>query len=155
MSKQWLRMQKQKSRLIGIDYGLARIGLAISDENKIIASPLSVIKAEKKLENTSKKIAEELKRLEEEYGCHFSEIVVGLPLHMSGRVGMLADEVKEFVKLLQELTTSSIVTWDERLTSAQAERYLKESGMTRKKKAKLVDKVAAAIILQCYLDAKI
>ncbi len=143
-----------KSRTIGIDFGLARIGIAISDEMHIIASPLHTIKAEKKSEKTVLKVISEIERYKTEYGSEIDTIVIGLPLMMDGSVGHIADEVKHFVELLKLQTDIPIVTWDERLTTVQAERSLRETQMTRKKRSKVVDAVAAVIILQNYLDAK-
>lgn len=139
-------------RLIGIDYGMSRLGLALSDERQIIAMPLKTITAEKKAEQTVAKILAVLKELQQTHACEIEEIIVGLPLMMSGRKGFLADEVKHFVQLLSQSTTIPIITWDERLSTVQAERALRESQMTRKKRSKVVDIVSAAIILQSYLD---
>ncbi len=141
------------TRIIGIDYGIARLGLACSDETKIIALPLMVMQAEKKAEKTVQKLLKELERHTQEKGYAIEAIVIGLPLLMSGKVGLSADEVKNFVALLQKATTIPIVTWDERLTSVQAERSLRESSMTRKRRTQYVDSVAAVIILQNYLDS--
>ena len=141
-------------RIIGIDFGLVRLGIAYSDERQILASPLKVLTAEKKSEGTISKLIQELRKHEVEYGYEISEIVVGLPLLMSGKMGLLADEVKHFVLLLQQAIPVPIVTWDERLTSVQAERSLKEAGLSRKRRSKVVDTVAAIIILQNYLDRK-
>jgi putative holliday junction resolvase len=142
-------------RLVGIDFGMSRLGLAVSDEKQIIATPLQTIQAEKKTELTVAKILEILSQLEKTHHCEIEEVIVGLPLMMSGRTGFLADEVKHFVNLLSKSTAIPIRTWDERLSTVQAERSLRESGMTRKKRAKVVDTVSAAIILQSYLDHKI
>ncbi len=139
--------------MIGIDYGLARIGVALSDERKIIASPLSTFTTTKKLENTAKKFAEELRRLETEYQCYLSKLLIGLPLHMSGKASMLADEVKVFAELLTKEFPITIVFWDERLSTMQATRMLRDGGLTRLRQSKIVDKVTAAIILQSYLDS--
>ena len=73
---------------------------------------------------------------------------------MSGKVGFLADEVKHFIEFLKKATAVPVVTWDERLTTVQAERSLRESSLSRKKRTQFVDTVAAVIILQNYLDHK-
>lgn len=140
-------------RIVAIDYGLKRIGLSISDERKIIALSLKTILAEKKIESTAVKMAKELEALQKNYKCAIEEVIVGLPLLMSGKMGFLADEVKHFVELLAKHTTIPIKLWDERLTSVQAERSIREGGINRKKSSKLVDSVAAIIILQSYLDS--
>ena len=142
------------SRIVGIDYGMARIGVSLSDERKIIATPLATIKAEKLARRSATKVLREILAHQEANHYVIEEIVIGLPLLLSGKSGLLADEVKHFVELLRKLTTIPIVTWDERLTSVQAERSLRESNMTRKKRAQVIDAVAAVIILQSYLDHK-
>jgi putative Holliday junction resolvase len=141
-------------RLVGIDYGMSRLGLALSDERQIIATPFQTVQAEKKSEQTIAKILAVLTKLQETYACEIEEIVVGMPFMMSGRKGFLADEVKHFVDLLSQSTPIPIRLWDERLSTVQAERSLRESQMTRKKRSKVVDIVSAAIILQSYLDHK-
>lgn len=145
---------KHVSRILGIDYGMARLGLAISDERKLIATPLETFVAEKKTEQTAKKLAEWILNLEKTKACKIEEIVIGLPLMMSGRVGLSADEVKHFVSLLSEILPIPIHLWDERLTTVQADRSLREGNFSRKKRSKMVDTVSAAIILQNFLDLK-
>lgn len=145
-------LKKSATRIVGVDYGIARIGISLSDETKTIASPLTTLKAEKKSEETAVKF---LRTLEEHSLLHhytIEAIVVGLPLMMSGKVGFLADEVKFFIGLLKQKTNIPIYPWDERLTTVQAERSLRESSLTRKRRAKIIDSVAAVIILQNYLD---
>jgi len=142
------------TRIVGLDYGLARIGFAFSDEMKIISSPGRTIQSEKKLEETAKKIASELKTFEEEKNCLVETLVIGIPLRMNGGVGMQADEVKALADILQSLISAEIVLWDERLTTVQAERSLREEKMSRKKRSKVVDNVAAMLILQSYLDQR-
>lgn len=142
------------TRIIGIDFGLKRIGIAISDENKMIASPLITITCEKKSDETVKKLIEELERHQEANHYEIEKIVIGLPLMMSGKVGLLADEVHHFIALLKTHLLIPIESWDERLTTVQAERLLRESKMTRKKRSQYIDKVAAVIILQNYLQYK-
>lgn len=145
------RVHKAK-RILGIDFGLARIGLALSDERQTIALTVGRIDASKKMDVTVNIVIAALQKTEKDYNCIIPEIVVGFPLMMNGTVGFLADEVKHFAKLLGELTGLPIIFWDERLTSVQAERALKEGGMSRKKRTKHVDNVAAMLILQNYLD---
>jgi putative holliday junction resolvase len=141
-------------RVLGVDYGLKRIGLSISDERQIIASPLEVMEAEKKNGKTVVKLVNLIAEFEIRYQCEIEEVVIGLPLMMSGKHGFLADEVKHFVDLLEAASPIPIRLWDERLSTVQAERALRESEMTRKKRSKVVDRVSAAIILQSYLDKK-
>lgn len=146
--------QNKLKRLVGIDFGMSRLGIAISDERQIIATPFETIQAEKKTEQTILLILNLLTQIQQTHRCEIEEIVVGLPLMMSGRKGLQADEVKHFVELLSKATPIPVRTWDERLTTVQAERSLRESQMTRKKRSKVVDIVSAAIILQSYLDYK-
>jgi putative Holliday junction resolvase len=142
------------TRIIGIDFGMARIGLAISDERKIIATPLMILTAEKKSEETVFKLLQELQKHQDSQHYTLELIVVGMPLMMSGKKGFLADEVQHFVDLLKKETPIPVITWDERLTTVQAERSMREGHMTRKQRSKVVDTVAAVIILQNYLDHK-
>ncbi len=137
-----------RSRYAAIDFGLARIGLAVSDEMKIIASSLGLVEAERTTALSVKKVVEKL-------SCYNLEvIIVGLPLHMNGKKGFLADEVMHFISLLKELVKCEVIPWDERLSTLQAERSLKEGNMSRKKRSKVIDGVAAALLLQNFLDAK-
>lgn len=142
------------TRIVGLDYGSARIGVAISDELKIIAKPLMTVRTEKKSELTVAKLLAELQKDGETNRYTLDQIVIGLPLMMSGKVGMQADEVKHFVELLKKLTDVPIITWDERLTTVQADRALREGNMSRKKRSQVVDEVAAVIMLQSYLDSR-
>lgn len=141
-------------RIIGIDYGLSRLGLSVSDEQHIIATPLTTFIAEKRCEATVIKLIAELNRHSELHRYIIQEIVVGLPLLMNGKKGFFADEVLHFMELLRNHIDVPIISWDERLSSVQADRSLRESNMTRKKRSKSVDSVAAIIILQNYLDSK-
>jgi putative holliday junction resolvase len=148
------QVKPKPGRIVGVDYGLARLGIALSDERKIIANSLKTLVAEKKAEFTAQKFLQELNAHAETHGYMVEEIVIGMPLMMSGKKGMLADEVIHFVSLLKELVSIPIVTWDERLSSVQADRSLREGNFSRKKRSKMVDGVAATIILQSYLDHK-
>lgn len=147
-------MKPKAGRIAALDYGMARIGFAVSDEQKIIATPIAVIKTEKSSEKTIAKVLHELTQHQEKYHYTIEEIVIGLPLLLSGKKGLLADEVKHFADLLAQSTSIPLVLWDERLTTVQAERSMRESSMTRKKRAQIVDTVAAVILLQSYLDHK-
>lgn len=147
------KSQKPKAtRTLGIDFGMARIGVALSDESKMIAAPLFILKVETKTEQTVAKLLSQLKSHQEVNRYEIDAIVIGMPLLMSGKTGFLADEVRNFVDHLKKATDTPIILWDERLTSVQAERAMRESNMTRKKRAQIVDTVAAVIILQNYLD---
>lgn len=143
-----------RKRIVGIDYGIARIGLAISDERFIIAMPAGTLICEHKIDLTLAKLVNELNGLQEKHHCEITEIVIGIPLRLDGKMGLMADEVKHFAELLQKSVKSMVITWDERLSSIQAERALREKQMNRKKRSKVIDTVSAAIILQSYLDSK-
>ncbi|MGA8163433.1 MAG: Holliday junction resolvase RuvX [Waddliaceae bacterium] len=141
-------------KIVGIDYGMVRIGLALSDELKIIANPLFTMESEKKLDKTVEKLLEKLDKHQVDHHYQIDAIVVGMPLMMNGKIGLLADEVNHFIEALKQKITIPIMTWDERLTSVQAERFLLKTEMSRKKRSKVVDVVSAMIILQMYLDYK-
>ncbi|MBS0624387.1 MAG: Holliday junction resolvase RuvX [Verrucomicrobia bacterium] len=136
------------TRILAVDYGLKRLGLALSDERRILATALETLLVGKNTEETARLLIEKARQ------CQACEIVIGLPLHLSGRTSFLADEVKHFVSILSNLTSLPIHLWDERLTSAEAERTLKLGGVNRKKRSGLVDSLSAVILLQSYLDAK-
>lgn len=140
------------SRVLGLDYGLARIGLALSDERKVIASSLKNLQTAKKLECTVDLIIQEIHSISEKMHCKIEKLIIGNPLRMSGKQSMLSDEVQLLKESLEKVLTVPIILWDERLSTVQATRCLKESTLTRKRRSKLVDGVTAAIILQSYLD---
>lgn len=142
------------TRLLSVDYGLVRIGLALSDESKTIALPLSVLKAEKKMEKTAEALIAFIEGIEKERNCLIDKVVVGLPLRMNGAPSMMADEVTEWAGLLRQKNTRLVVLWDERLTSVQADRALREAQFNRKKRAQHVDVTASVLLLQSYLDAQ-
>jgi putative Holliday junction resolvase len=134
-----------KKRVASIDFGLKRLGVAISDESQTIATSLGVVLAGKTSSETIKNVLDKLKPYSLE------RIILGNPIHMNGQIGFLADEVKHFQILLQQSVTCEVTLFDERLSSVQAERALKEGGMRRKKRAQVIDAVSAVILLQCYL----
>ena len=146
-------MIEKRRRTLALDLGRARIGMAISDERKIIASPLETISAGKTCELSVQVIAKEIAKMEGQ-GYFIDEVVVGLPLKMSGDSGTMAEEAKKFAALLKLAVPCAVVVWDERLTTVQAERSMREGNMRRKKRAKSIDSVTAVIILQSYLDTK-
>lgn len=129
-------------RILGIDYGEKRIGVAVSDPLGIIAQGIAVIGN-----------VEELGKIIGQYE-KIDEIVVGLPKRMSGEIGIQAQKVLEFVEQLKALYPIPVTTWDERLTTAAAERTLISAGLSREKRKKVIDRSAAAYILQSYLDCK-
>jgi putative holliday junction resolvase len=138
-------------KILAIDYGTVRIGLAISDISKKIAFPLKNIVA-KKASNISvlTKLLDEIAQLTPEIDA----IVVGLPLRLNGKDSRMTIEVRLFADMLKEKTKLPLIMWDERLTSSYANTCMKEGMVKRKQRNKLCDPLAAAIFLQNYLDAK-
>lgn len=133
-------------RFMGLDVGDKTIGVAISDEQGIIANPFKVIP---RTASVKKDIAE-VRKLAEEFGVQ--RIVVGMPYMMDGSVGIQAEKVQEFVEQLRRRIRVSVETWDERLTTMEVERLLISADQSRARRKKVVDKMAAAIILQSYMD---
>jgi putative Holliday junction resolvase len=134
-------------RILAIDHGTKRMGIAISDELQMIAQPVEFIPAEPFAE-----FLERLKELLREKEVEL--IVVGMPRNMDGSYGPAALKVQDFVAVLRNAVTVPIRTWDERLTSVQANRFLLEGNVRREKRKEKVDKMAAAILLQSYLDGQ-
>jgi len=132
-------------RILAIDHGTVRIGLALSDELGMIAQPLEFVLAE-----PFDKFLARLKVIIQEKQVEL--LLVGMPRNMDGSYGPAALKVQEFVAVLNGAVTIPIKLWDERLTSAQANRYLTEANVRRDKRKEKVDKTAAAILLQSYLD---
>ena len=133
-------------RILAIDYGTKRIGIAVSDELKVIAQPLEYIPAEP-FAGFLKRLLELLEQREVEL------VLVGMPRNMDGTYGPAALKTRDFVETLRIAISVPIKTWDERLTSAQANRLLIAGGVRRQKRKEKVDKTAAAILLQSYLDS--
>lgn len=134
-------------RILGLDHGTRRIGVAASDETKTIATPLEYIPAE-----PMDKVIERLQQLIREKDVDL--ILIGMPRNMDGTYGPATEKVKEFIAALQPHITTPVKTWDERLTSAQANRVLLEGNVRRDKRKENVDKMAAALLLQSYLDSR-
>jgi len=134
-------------RVLALDHGTKRIGVAISDELKMIAQPLEFISTEPF--NAFLARFQQLLRDKE-----IDLIIVGMPRNMDGSYGPAALKVQEFVAALKGAVTTPIVTWDERLTSVQANRLLIQGNVRREKRKEKVDKMAAAILLQSYLDSR-
>ena len=132
-------------RILALDHGTKRIGVAVSDETKTIAQPLGYILAEPFADFLAR-----LRQLIQEKEVEL--ILVGLPRNMDGSYGPAAEKVQTFVAALGGAITVPIKMWDERLTSAQANRVLIQGGARRAKRKEKVDQTAAAILLQSYLD---
>jgi len=137
-------MHSMLGRVLGIDFGAKRIGLARSDPSKIIASPIKTVLAAKSLELTVDLILKELDEVE--------TIVVGLPLLLSGKDSTTTELVRRFAALLEAKSKLPIILWDERLTTTQVEKILKSDNMRRKKRTQHLDTMSATLILQNYLD---
>jgi putative Holliday junction resolvase len=133
-------------RVLAIDHGTKRIGLAISDELGVIANPLEFVPAE-----PFAGFIERLREIIREK--HVELLLVGMPRNMDGSFGPAALKVEEFIAVLQSAVAIPIKSWDERLTTAQANRLLIQGGVRRDKRKEKVDKMAAAILLQSYLDS--
>jgi putative holliday junction resolvase len=135
-------------RIMGLDYGSVTVGVAISDELLLTAQGIEVIrrKQENKLRQTLARIEELIK----EY--HVEKIILGYPKHLNNTIGERAVKSEEFAEMLRRRTNLEVILWDERLTTVAAHQVLSESGLNDKKKAMVVDKLAAVLILQGYLD---
>jgi putative holliday junction resolvase len=130
-------------RLLGLDIGGRRIGVAISDEMGTIASPIAMIER-------SADVAADLRALAARYGA--TRLIAGLPVGMSGREGPQAGEVRAYTDALAADVGLPVEYWDERLSTSIAEKHLIASGTRRARRKQQVDAVAAAVILQGYLD---
>ena len=136
-------------RIMGLDYGSVTVGVAISDSMLVTAQPVEVIKrkSENKLRQTLARISELVK----EYDV--GRIVLGYPKNMNNSEGERVHRTKEFMEKLIARTEIEVVLWDERLSTVSAVEALKESGVRREHRKMYVDKIAAALILQGYLDS--
>jgi putative Holliday junction resolvase len=136
-----------QGRVLALDLGKRRIGLALSDELGVTAQGLET------LERTN--IRTDLARLSELVSQrNVTTILIGNPLHMSGHEGRQAAHAREFGARLQAATGLPVEFWDERLTTVEAQRVLRQSGISIEKRAKAVDRLAAVILLESYLDSR-
>ena len=134
-----------KQRILGVDFGRARIGVAVSDELGMLAHPVETVPATNG--NPVTRIAEIAR--EKNAGC----IVVGIPRHMNGDMGASAEEALAFAEKLRRAADCTVVTQDERLSTVAANRALQSSGQKTRHTRAIVDQVAAQMILQTYLDS--
>ena len=136
-------------RILGLDYGSVTVGVAVSDALRVTAQPLETItrKDENKLRQTCARIEQLIAEYEVE------SIVLGYPNKMNDSVGERAKKTEEFKAMLERRTGLPVTLWDERLTTVAAERVLMESGVRRENRKAVIDQVAAALILQGYLDS--
>lgn len=132
-------------RILGLDVGSKTIGVAISDPLGFTAQGITTIRRVKKEVDI-----EEVKKLCVEYSVE--SIVIGLPKNMNGSVGESGERMLEFCEVIREATGIKVETWDERLTTVAAHKSMIEADLSRGKRKKIVDKIAATLILQGYLD---
>jgi putative holliday junction resolvase len=133
------------NRVLGIDLGQVRTGIAVSDELRMLAHPLETITG-----SSPAKVARRVQQIaaEKDVDC----IVVGLPRNMNGTLGPAAETAQKFVDTLRSLVGCELVTWDERLSTVAAERALHDAGKKTRETRGIRDQVAAQMILQSYLD---
>lgn len=134
-------------KILAIDLGESRTGLAMSDIYEVLASPLCVL-AEKNREV----LANQIKKICKDKGI--SKIILGLPKNMDGSEGKSAQIAKDFGKMLEERTQLPVILQDERMTTITAHTYLNEINLHGKKRKEIVDAVAASVVLQNYLDGQ-
>ncbi len=132
------------SRILALDFGTKRIGVALSDELRWIGQPLETYHRRSLVADVA-----HFKTLVSRH--EVGEVVVGMPVHLDGRVGPEAEQTQAFVDVLERDLPVPVVTWDERLTTKAAEQLLIVADVSRRKRKERVDRVAAAILLQSYL----
>jgi putative holliday junction resolvase len=135
------------SRILALDHGTKRIGVALSDEMGWTAQPLETFER--------RTLARDIAHIQELVRIHeVGQVLLGLPLQLNGEEGLAVQAVHQFLASLGETLTVPIVTWDERMTTKAAEDLLIAADVSRKKRRGIVDRVAAAILLQSYLEAQ-
>jgi putative Holliday junction resolvase len=137
---------EERGRVLALDVGGRRIGVALSDPTRVLASPLTTLRAEPRA-----RVLAEIAALVQRH--EVAEIVVGLPLTLSGEIGPQAQLVQEFARQLQQELSVPLHLLDERLTTVAAERMMMDLGMKPEQRKARIDEVAASIILQDFLDA--
>jgi putative Holliday junction resolvase len=141
------RSETGEIRILALDVGSKRIGLAVSDPLGLTAQGLGVLER--------KGWDRDLARLQEiARPYQVQEILVGLPRHMDGRPAEQVEEILDLAEALAESLGAKVSTWDERLSTVEAERLLIQADLSRKRRRRVVDKVAASLILQAYLDGR-
>ena len=135
------------ARIIGLDLGEKRIGVAVSDETATISNAVDTI-----IGLSAKDLIKRISEMALSYGAE--EVVIGLPLNMNGSKGPQADKAISFAEKLQRSISCRVSTFDERLTTAQGEAILISADMSRKKRKQNIDRLAAQIMLQAYLDSR-
>lgn len=134
-------------RVLGIDHGQERIGVAVSDELQMLAHPLETISRAKTPDSLGRIAAIAREK-------NVERIVVGLPRHMNGSIGASAEEAQQFADKLRLLVACEVLTWDERLSTVAAQRALREAGKSSRQTRGYIDQVAAQMLLQSYLDSR-
>ena len=137
---------KERRRMLGIDFGTVRVGYAISDPDRIIASPLETYTRRSAVEDAAHLLAL-IER--EEVGL----LVLGLPLHTDGRESQKSGEVRKYAEWLKSVTAMTVTFYDERFTTVEAESALWNAGLTHKKRKDRRDRIAAQMMLQSYIEA--
>ena len=135
-----------KMRIMGLDLGTKNIGVALSDESGVLARGKEVI-----ARRSDRRAIARIREILDEF--EVGEIVVGLPLNMNGTTGERAEDSVKFAEMLKEQTHVPVRLWDERLSTKEAESVMIKADLSRRKRKKIVDKLAAQIILQGYLDS--
>jgi putative Holliday junction resolvase len=136
---------RREKRILALDVGTKRIGLAVSDPLGLTAQGLEVLNRRSRQADL-----EALLKIARDY--QVQQIVVGLPRHMDGRPGAAVPEIMALAEALGQALGVEVITWDERLTTAAAERVLLQADMSRRRRRRVVDQLAAVLILQTYLD---
>ena len=134
-------------RILALDVGHKRIGVAVSDPLGFTAQGLMVLERQDWDQDLDR-----LLKIARPY--QVQEVLVGLPRHLNGRLGEQAEEIMALAQALGEALQAKVVTWDERLSTVEAERLLIEADMSRRRRRRVVDQVAATLILQAYLDSR-
>jgi putative Holliday junction resolvase len=134
-------------RIMGIDYGDRQIGVAVSDELFLTAQGVTTLR-----NSGDVRVLNDIAKLAGEYGV--TELVVGLPKNMNGTIGPRGEIAEQFGRSLGEATGLPVKMWDERLTTMSAQRTLIEADVSRKKRKEVIDKMAAMLILQNYMDSR-
>jgi putative holliday junction resolvase len=142
-------VEKMRMRIMGLDYGSKTVGVAVSDSLGLTAQALETITRED--ENKLRKTCARIEELIREY--EIETIVLGYPKNMNNTLGDRVEKTESFKAMLERRTGLPVVLWDERLTTVQSERILQESGVRRENRKAVIDKVAAGLILQGYLDS--
>ncbi|MEX1118260.1 MAG: Holliday junction resolvase RuvX [Terrimicrobiaceae bacterium] len=133
-------------RSLGIDLGEARVGVAISDELGMLAHPLETIKVAQT--SPAKRIAEIVDDRK------IAHVIVGIAKNMDGSSGPAAEKARDFIAVLKESVGCPVIAWDERLSTVQARRGMREAGRSEKQQREVIDQAAAAVILQSWLDSR-